>query len=109
MDYKYLLMTDSENSEYKDICSLDILRTKMQTDLRLLKFSTAYRERFDKVLLAAYGGRNVRQFYQLMQWMTGLPSVWEDEFVFTTQDNNNLYSLPTLENIEYDLINRDLL
>ena len=109
MEYKYLLMKDSENSEYKDICSLDLLRTNMQSNLLLIQFPSSYRERFDKVLLGAYVGKNVRQIYQLISWMTDMPSIWDDDFVYITPSNSILYSMPTLESIESDIINQDLI
>ncbi len=108
MEYKYLLMEDSEFSEYKDICSLDLMKTKMNSSLTLYEYPFQYRERFDKILMGVYKGKNVRQIYQICQWMNNAPTIWEDDFYFLSLRNTGVYVLPSIDSIESDLVNKDL-
>ena len=109
MEYKYLLMADSEFSEYKDVCSLDLKKSQMYQGVYFTTAEASNRERFDKTLLGFYRGRDVRQIYQLMQWISGTPSVWDDEHNYPSWDGRILYSLPPLTAVEADLVNQDLL
>lgn len=108
MEYKYLMMDDSEYSEYKDICSLDLHRTEMNKTLSLYSYPSALRERFDKILLGVYKGKNIRNIYQICQWINNSPTVWDDDTYALSTQNTGIYILPSLDSIETDLVNKDL-